>query len=156
MAEDSDLDFGGLEEIDEAECWRLLASQPVGRVVVNVGHYPVVFPVNHTVAAHGVVFRTAPGSKLWSTHRSAVSFEVDEIDIANQTGWSVLLRGFAREITINTANPELVDIVTASAPDSWAPGRRDHLVRILADSISGRRIRPAAPPTLAEIEQHLE
>jgi nitroimidazol reductase NimA-like FMN-containing flavoprotein (pyridoxamine 5'-phosphate oxidase superfamily) len=137
-------DLGALEEIGEAECWRLLASQPVGRIAVNVGQYPLIFPVNHSVAAHGVVFRTAPGSKLWATHRSNVSFEVDAVDQADRSGWSVLVRGSAREIASDTANPELVELIQASAPQPWAPGDRQHLVRIVADSISGRRIRPAA------------
>jgi nitroimidazol reductase NimA-like FMN-containing flavoprotein (pyridoxamine 5'-phosphate oxidase superfamily) len=43
------VDVGGLDELSPAECWQLLASQPVGRVAVIVGHYPVVFPVNYTV-----------------------------------------------------------------------------------------------------------
>lgn len=142
---DKDLDLAELEEIDEEECWRLLASQPVGRFAVMVGHYPLVFPVNHAVVAHGVVFRTAPGSKLWATHRSNVSFEVDQLDLTDKTGWSVLVRGSAREITVDR-NPELVQAVEEAAPQPWAPGPRQYLVRIVVDSISGRRIRPAAPP----------
>lgn len=121
--EGDDYDFGGLDEIDEAECWRLLATQPVGRVAINVGHYPLIFPVNHAVVAHGVVFRTAPGTKLWATHRSNVSFEVDHVDIDNQTGWSVLVRGSAKEITVDTANPELVEIVAPPRPNRGRRGR---------------------------------
>lgn len=134
------LDGVGLEEIPEEECWRLLSSQPVGRVAVNVGSYPLVFPVNYTVIAHGVTFRTAPGSKLWATSRSNVSFEVDEIDPSNRTGWSVLIKGAAREVTADNTNPELELIVQEAAPTPWAPGSREHLVRIVADSITGRRI----------------
>ncbi|HEX6393368.1 MAG TPA: pyridoxamine 5'-phosphate oxidase family protein [Acidimicrobiales bacterium] len=137
-------DLGDLEEIEEAVCWRLLASQPVGRFAVIVGHYPLVFPVNHAVVAHGVIFRTAPGTKLWATHRNNVSFEVDEFDLATNTGWSVLIRGAAREVLPDT-NPELVNALQAVAPRPWAPGPKDHLVRIVADSISGRRIRAADP-----------
>ena len=50
-SEEDDLDPGGLDEIDESECWRLLATQSVVRVAVIVGHYPLVFPVNHLVDA---------------------------------------------------------------------------------------------------------
>ena len=132
--------LGDLEEIDEEECWRLLASQPVGRFAVVVGHYPLVFPVNHAVVAHGIVFRTSPGTKLWATQHHKVSFEVDEIDPVRRTGWSVLLHGGAREVR-SDINPELVDALEAAAPQSWAPGPKDHLVRVFADSISGRRIR---------------
>lgn len=132
-------DAGGLEEIDELECWRLLGSQTVGRIAVIVGHYPLVFPVNYAVVAQGVVFRTAAGTKLWATHRSNISFEVDSIDMATQTGWSVLVRGSAREITVDR-NPELVTAVREAAPEPWAPGPHEYLVRVVADAISGRRI----------------
>jgi nitroimidazol reductase NimA-like FMN-containing flavoprotein (pyridoxamine 5'-phosphate oxidase superfamily) len=130
-----------LDPIEETDCWRLLSSRPVGRVAINVGDYPLVFPVNHAVVAHGVVFRTAPGSKLWSTRRSRVSFEVDDFDPISQTGWSVLVRGSAREITAENTNHELFDTVKAGAPRPWAPGPREHLVRVVADSITGRQIR---------------
>lgn len=139
------MDLDELDEIDEAECWRLIGTQPVGRFGVKVGDYPLIFPVNHSVVAHGVVFRTAPGSKLWATRRSNVSFEVDHIDPDTRSGWSVLIRGSAREISAETANPELVDVVAGAAPESWAPGRREHLVRIVADSITGRRIHHGEP-----------
>jgi nitroimidazol reductase NimA-like FMN-containing flavoprotein (pyridoxamine 5'-phosphate oxidase superfamily) len=138
---DLDADQAALDEIDEAECWRLLGSEPVGRVAVIAGHYPLVFPVNHTVAARGILFSTAPGTKLWATQRSNVSFEVDHIDIETRTGWSVLVRGSAREV-IADRNVELARVMQDAAPAPWAPGPRERLVRIVADSISGRRIRP--------------
>ena len=132
-----------LEEVEETECWRLLASQPVGRFGVILGDYPLIFPVNHAVVAHGVVFWTAPGAKLWATRHHNVSFEVDDVDLTEQTGWSVLVRGRAREVSA-AVNPDLVRALEAAAPRSWAPGPRDHLMRIFADSISGRRIRTRA------------
>lgn len=151
---DEDLDLVEFEEIDEPECWRLLSSQPVGRVAVIVGHYPLVFPVNHAVVAHGVVFRTAAGEKLWATHRNNVSFQVDQIDMEHETGWSVLLRGAAQEL-LPERNLELFDDSDAAAPQPWAPGPKEHLVRIVADGISGRRIRPASPPSVADLEGRL-
>lgn len=150
-SEDEELEAGSVDEIDEEECWRLLSTQPVGRIAVIVGHYPVVFPVNFTVAAHGVAFKTNAGTKLWATHRSNVSFEVDEIDTLHKSGWSVLIRGSAREIIPGGANQELVQAVQQGAPESWAPGSREHLVRIVADSISGRRIRPGGLPAATDL-----
>ena len=141
LAEDANPVTVELEEIDEDECWRLLSTRKVGRLAINVGSYPLVFPVNHAVVAHGVVFRTAAGSKLWSTRRSHVSFEVDDFDPSSHTGWSVLIRGSAREVTSGDTNPELLETALAGAPTPWAPGPRDHLVRVVADSITGRRIR---------------
>jgi uncharacterized protein len=131
---------GAFEEIEVDECWRLLASQPVGRVAVIVGHYPVVFPVNHGVDRRGLVFRTGAGTKLWAIHRSNVTFEVDDFDLATQAGWSVMVKGSAREITTES-NPELVAGAESSGAVPWAPGRRESVVRIVPDAVSGRRIR---------------
>jgi len=131
---------GALEEIDESECWRLLGTQPVGRVAVIVGHYAHVVPVNHAVDGRSVVFRTAVGAKLWATHHSNVTFEVDDFDPARRDGWSVMVRGSARELS-GESNPDTVRRIGSAAPQPWAPGRRDHIIRIVPDSISGRRIR---------------
>src|ERR1700734_648901 len=80
---DEGLDQGSLDEISVAECWQLLATQPVGRVAVIVGHYPLVFPVNFAVADKSILYRTGVGAKLHSIHRSNVTFEVDEIDLVD-------------------------------------------------------------------------
>jgi uncharacterized protein len=138
----AELESGGLDDIEETECWRLLATQPVGRVAVIVGHYPLIFPVNHAVEGRYLVFRTAPGTKLWATTRSNVTFEVDAFDMVRKTGWSVLVRGVAREVSVER-QPAIAKIAERAAPQAWAPGDREHIVRIVADSISGRRIRLA-------------
>jgi uncharacterized protein len=143
--EDLDLIPGVLEEIEERECWRLLGTQPVGRIAVIVGHYPLVFPVNHAVDGHNIFFRTGAGTKLWAIHRSNVTFEVDELDLINHTGWSVMVRGAARELSLER-NPELVARAEFSGAAPWVAGKRDVIVRIVADSITGRRLSaPGAP-----------
>lgn len=81
-----DLDPGSLDEIGVEECWQLLSSRPIGRVAVIVGHYPLVFPVNYTVDARAIVYRTNAGTKLWAIHRSNVTFQVDEIDQIHRSG----------------------------------------------------------------------
>jgi uncharacterized protein len=141
---------GAIEEIDESECWRLLETQPVGRVAVIVGHYPLVFPVNHAVDRRGIVFRTGAGTKLWAIHRSNVTFEVDDFDLGNQTGWSVMVKGSARELSVER-NPELVARAGQSGAVPWAPGQRESMVRIVPDAVSGRRIHPAGPPSTADL-----
>jgi nitroimidazol reductase NimA-like FMN-containing flavoprotein (pyridoxamine 5'-phosphate oxidase superfamily) len=54
-----------LEEVlDRSECLRLLASRPLGRVVVNVqGWVPVIRPVNYAFdpSSQSVVLRTRAG-----------------------------------------------------------------------------------------------
>ena len=140
---------GAFEEIEEDECWRLLASQPVGRVAVIVGHYPAVFPVNHAVDRRGIVFWTGAGTKLWAIHRSNVTFEVDNFDVVNHTGWSVMVKGSARELAADR-NPDLLASAELSAAAPWAPGRRESMVRIVPDAVSGRRIRRSGPPPIQD------
>jgi nitroimidazol reductase NimA-like FMN-containing flavoprotein (pyridoxamine 5'-phosphate oxidase superfamily) len=131
-----------------AECWALLATQPVGRVAVIVGHYPLVFPVNYAVDGETIVYRTGAGTKLHSIHRSNVTFEADEIDNEQRTGWSVMVKGVAQELSVQRDRHVISRVeLTGAAP--WAPGDRDHVIRIVADQVTGRRIRPAelpAPP----------
>jgi uncharacterized protein len=145
---DQDLDPGSLDEIEADECWRLLATQPIGRVGVIVGHHPLIFPVNFAVDGKQIVFRTGAGTKLWATSRSNVTFEVDELDLVHRSGWSVMVRGAAQEVSV-LRNPILKQRAEARGAVPWAPGPRNHLVRMVADQISGRRIRPAelAPAT---------
>ncbi len=148
------LDPGALEEISRAECWRLLSTQPVGRVAVIVGHYPLVFPVNYAVDGESVLYRTGSGTKLHSIHRSNVTFEVDEIDPIRRSGWSVMVKGVAQELTIDR-NRKVVSRAELGGATPWAPGDRNHFVRILADDISGRRIRPGELPAATDPRGYL-
>jgi hypothetical protein len=48
-----------LAELDDAECYRLLATQSVGRVGMMAEGRVVVLPVNYVLLGHTVVLRTA-------------------------------------------------------------------------------------------------
>jgi nitroimidazol reductase NimA-like FMN-containing flavoprotein (pyridoxamine 5'-phosphate oxidase superfamily) len=135
------LEFGNLDELSPEECWRLVATQPVGRVAVIVGHYPVVFPVNFAVDDKTILYRTGVGTKLHSIHRSNVTFEVDAIDPVHHTGWSVMIKGVAQELS-RARDRAAVSRAEFGGATPWAPGDRAHLIRIIADQITGRRIRP--------------
>ena len=141
---DTDVDYGGLDEIDAEQCWRLLATQPVGRVAIIVGHYPLVFPVNFAIDGHEILYRTGVGIKLHSVRRCNVTFQVDEIDPVHRTGWSVMVKGAAHELDVER-NREAASRAEFGGATPWAPGNREHLIRIVADQISGRRIRPPDP-----------
>ena len=134
-------DPGGLDELSEAECWEFLATQPIGRVAIIVGHYPLVFPVNYAVDGKTILYRTGVGTKLYAVHRSNVTFEVDEIDTAHRSGWSVMVKGVAQELSLQR-DRQVVSRAELSGADPWAPGDRRHLIRIVADQVTGRRIRP--------------
>jgi uncharacterized protein len=77
---------------------------------------------------HSVVFRSGRGA--------CVAFEVDGADEATRTGWSVLVRGEATEIT----DPDDLARVRQLPIHPWAPGVKTHYVRILPTAVTGRRI----------------
>jgi uncharacterized protein len=140
MTTPDDLDPGHLDELDADECRKLLATQQIGRVGVIVGHYPLIFPVNYVLSRDAIIFRTAPGTKLWASQQSNITFEVDELDSVHHSGWSVLVRGIGQEF-LPAHDPLLAAPAQAPGAAPWAPGERDHFVRILPDVITGRRIR---------------
>ena len=56
----------------------------------------VILPVNFAVDGQDVVFATGAGSKLSCVEVGHyVGFEADSYDTATETGWSVVVNGFA-------------------------------------------------------------
>src|SRR3954469_24828209 len=125
----------GLEILDEAECRSLLELHHVGRVIVVVEGAAAVFPVNYGIVGGDIVFFTGEGTKLRVANRSAlVTFEVDAIDLASHTGWSVMVVG-----TAELASPSVATWARSIGVFPWAVGDRHHAVRIRPEMISGRR-----------------
>jgi len=124
-------------ELTPDECRKLLAEHHLGRLALVDQDGPVVFPVNYVFHRLAVVFRTDPGTKLDAAACGArVAFEVDAVDEANGTGWSVLVRGEAVAVT----DPGELRRLRALPLYPWAPGDRAHDVRILPSTVSGRLI----------------
>jgi nitroimidazol reductase NimA-like FMN-containing flavoprotein (pyridoxamine 5'-phosphate oxidase superfamily) len=134
--------WGGshLEAIPTQECLALLASEEVGHLAVVLAGRPAVFPVNYALDGDAVVFRTAPGTKLEAVSRSLVAFQVDRW-APSGTGWSVVVEGFAQEVTSADA-PGLRERLAALPLRPWAPGDRLHFVRIVPFAITGTRAHP--------------
>jgi nitroimidazol reductase NimA-like FMN-containing flavoprotein (pyridoxamine 5'-phosphate oxidase superfamily) len=132
------------QELTKAECFRLLAEAPVGRVAVVDDLGPLVVPVNYVIDRHTVVFRTGEGAKLdAAARRSRVAFQADGIDTTTRTGWSVVIRGEAVEVT----GPAELARLRGLGVGPWAPGARDRHVRILPAIVTGRRISAAEGPS---------
>jgi len=127
----------GLELLTEDDARGLLASGEVGRIGITIGALPAIFPVNYRIIDGAIVFRTAPGSKLSAAAEGAVvAFEVDDYQLADRTGWSVLAVGRSevshdRDVAFKALNALL---------EPLADGHRSALVRIEPTFISGRRI----------------
>lgn len=125
--------------LDRDECLRLLATQQVGRLGFISGGHPDVLPVNYVLDGDAVVFATSPGTKLWATTRSPVAFEVDSIEPATRSGWSVVIHGVAQEIT-TLDSQTVLDRIQALQLSPWPAGERPNVVRLPATSITGRRV----------------
>ena len=126
-----------MEELDDTECRRLLAERHLGRLAIPDFGGPVIFPVNYVFDQDLVVFRTDPGTKLdAATERESVAFEVDAVNEATRTGWSVVIRGTLAEIT----DPAHLARLRVLPPHPWAPGEKTRYVRVRPRSVTGRRI----------------
>lgn len=138
---DEATDRHGLEVLPVTQCLALLRSRPVGRIAYVEAGGPVIVPVNHLVDGNNVVIRSLSGSKLDSAVMNQdVAFELDHHDPARGTGWSVLVRGRA------TLVDEAEDAARYNQQlDSWAVEDPDRatFIRIIAEEITGRRLRAA-------------
>jgi nitroimidazol reductase NimA-like FMN-containing flavoprotein (pyridoxamine 5'-phosphate oxidase superfamily) len=128
--------LGELERLPTRECLALLRSHELGRIGFKLGRRPVILPVNYRVIANGIVFRTAPGTKLSAAVlRSDVAFEVDAAEPDGRAGWSVLVVGHATELRAEKSLQEARRLGVSP----WAPGAHDHFVVVPIEEISGRR-----------------
>jgi uncharacterized protein len=137
-----------LADLDRDECLRLLGAGQIGRLVVltAAGNTPVIRPVNYVFdeASQSIAFRCGEGTKLITLlHASRAWFEVDEIDAANRTGWSVLVSG----VTEIVSERHEIQRLERLGLESWIAGPAAHWVRIRARVVSGRRVAASVPPT---------
>ncbi len=149
---DAALDTGSsrpaeLFQLDAATCVALLGVHHVGRLIIP-GDDPYVIPVNYTVVAGSVVLRTERRPVIDAAIDRPIVFEVDMFDERSKSGWSVVMRGHARDITADTDLTGHSDV--GVAPRSWAPGDRNCVIRISADRLTGRLLRGEVTPPLDE------
>jgi uncharacterized protein len=139
-----------MQVLDGDECYRLLATQEIGRLGVNAEHYPLIFPVNYGLDDGVLVIRTHSGTMLSAAAHANVTVEVDEIDRRTRTGWSILVRGLAEEVT-SAHRSELIQRTKAAGVTPWAPGEYGRWLRVIPQHITGRRIVPGhLPPAFGE------
>jgi uncharacterized protein len=141
-----------MQDLTVEECYTLLATQQVGRLGVNAEHYPLILPVNYALDHGIIVIRTGPGTKLAAADHANVTFEVDEIDRVRRTGWSVLVRGLAEEVTTRH-RAELIERTKTSGVQPWAPGEHGHWLRLIPHKITGRRIGAGELPRAFEAQR---
>ena len=132
-----------MEELDEPTCLALISPGGVGRLGYSGRFGQIVLPVNYQLYEQTIVFRTALGSPMDEDLQTGiehaeykVAFEIDDIDLKAQEGWSVLVQGSAHHVQ----SPEERAAVMKAGVEVWPGGDRDLFIRIMPTRITGRRI----------------
>jgi uncharacterized protein len=126
-----------LKQLTREECLRLMALVPVGRLVYTHQALPAVELVNFVLDNGDIIIRTEQSGTLAAITRGAVvAFEADSLDADRHIGWSVTVIGQSQEIT----DPDEIGRLERAGLSSWAPGDRDHFVRISPGILKGRRL----------------
>jgi nitroimidazol reductase NimA-like FMN-containing flavoprotein (pyridoxamine 5'-phosphate oxidase superfamily) len=133
------MDINGttLEELSREQCLWLMGQVPLGRIVYTRQALPAVELVNFALDDGDIVVRTDVGGKLAAATRGAVvAFEADSVDLAAHAGWSVTVVGYSRAVV----DVEEIRNLQQGGPAPWAPGQRDHFIRISPTFVTGRRL----------------
>ena len=126
-----------LAQLSRDECLRLMGSVPVGRIVYTRQALPAVELVSFALDGGDIVIAAVAGGRLAAATRGAVvAFEADSVDVAGRAGWSVTVVGHATAVT----DDEEIGRLERLPLTPWAPGKRDHFVRISSSIVNGRRI----------------
>jgi nitroimidazol reductase NimA-like FMN-containing flavoprotein (pyridoxamine 5'-phosphate oxidase superfamily) len=129
-----------LVALDERECRDLLLLGTVGRLAVTTPQGPDIFPVNYGIVDEAIVIETDPGVKLAHSSFDYVAFEVDSLEPSTRTGWVVVAKGRAEEITdaIDPWRTRLRQIRV----HSWVEAPHLHHIAIVHPRLTGRRLVP--------------
>ena len=132
----------GVDELDEAECFVLLAGGSIGRVSVSVDALPVVLPVNYVLMGDSILMRTSTGTKLSAAlDQAVVAFEVDDYDLFDHRGWSVLVQGRARVID----DPVELRMAMEQPLLPWGDPGSPFFVAVACERVTCRRVGPTPP-----------
>jgi nitroimidazol reductase NimA-like FMN-containing flavoprotein (pyridoxamine 5'-phosphate oxidase superfamily) len=138
-----------LDELDEAECLRLIEPGGVGRLAFSGSWDLTVLPVSYKFYNGAILFRTAQHGSTQEDLRTGiahaeyrVAFEVDDFDPVAREGWSVLIQGPAHHLDSESERAEALQ----AGVEPWPSGEREHFISIAPARVTGRRIkrRPAA------------
>jgi nitroimidazol reductase NimA-like FMN-containing flavoprotein (pyridoxamine 5'-phosphate oxidase superfamily) len=125
-----------LEQLDPAECRRLLGRGGVGRLALRGSEAPEIRPVNFALVGDRLIVRTGDGSILAAARAGeAAGFEIDEIDRLEHTGFSVVARG---RLSVLPSDASLLALPVRP----WASGLKDRFVGLSLEHVSGLRIPP--------------
>jgi uncharacterized protein len=125
------------QHLSQGECLRLMASVPVGRIIYTRQAMPAVDLVNFALDHGDIIIRTDhSGTLAAATRGTVVAFQADSLDRSGQAGWSVTIIGQSREVT----DADEISRLGQIGLSSWAPGEREHFIRISPGILSGQQL----------------
>ena len=125
-----------IEILDDDTCWNYLRGASVGRLAVDVGGQPDIFPINYLVHEGSLFFRTAAGTKLAAAVLMGhVALEIDGFEPHGRTAWSVVVKGRAHEVERMQELFEAEDLPIFP----WAATPKPSIVRVDPARVTGRR-----------------
>jgi len=135
-----------VELLGEAECWELLASGALGRLVYTSRYGPTALPVVYRVDEGSLVLGTWDPVLFDEDLRTGiaqaeyqVAVEADQIDVKAREGWIVLVRGAAHHLDDEAERVPFID----AGLEPWVAGVPAHFIRVSPVSIWGNRTRRA-------------
>lgn len=126
-------------ELIRQECWQLLASVSLGRVVFTMNAMPAIRPVNHLVDDGVIIVRSHLGAAIVAHagvgDGTVVCYEADDLDPVRHTGWSVIATGMARLVREPAAIARYQQKL-----EPWMEGKMDYVISIEPQIITGIRL----------------
>lgn len=126
----------GMDILSDDESWELLRTATVGRLAVDVGGRPDIYPINYIIDDGTIVFRTGAGTKLAAAAlMHHVAFEIDGYHPSDRTAWSVVVKGWADQVE------RMDDVFDAEELPlfPWAAHPKPNYVKITPHEVTGRR-----------------
>ena len=130
---------GALTALSDDECWALIEGHRprLGRIGFRHGDATAIYPMNYAIADRVVFLRTEPTSELTAAvDTQHVAFEIDDVDLDWERGWSVLVKGRLHRVV----DMGELERHRELRPRAWVQGERLHLLRPDASHIHGRRL----------------
>ena len=126
-------------QLAEGECWRLLGSVSLGRVVFTMRAMPAIRPASHLVDGRMIIIRSHLGAAIVARAEGGdgvvVCYEADELDPVGHTGWSVVMTGLAWLVADPSARARYERRL-----EPWAAGQMDQVIAIEPQIVTGIRL----------------
>jgi nitroimidazol reductase NimA-like FMN-containing flavoprotein (pyridoxamine 5'-phosphate oxidase superfamily) len=128
----------GLEVLGLAECVENLESHEIARVAFLADGMVHLYPVNYVWDGEAIVFRCESNTPMARATGREFVVEIDELDLRERQGWSVIARGIANRVDPKEV-PEMAARLERLALYPWAAGAKDVWLRMIPAPLTGRR-----------------